>query len=80
MSTWEFELDHNGMDELLKSEGLRFVLESEARKRNPGSGYSVKTFNAGSRVVAKIAAVSSEAVRDNLKNNTLLKALGRHTS
>ncbi len=72
------ELDHNGMAELLKSDGLRSVLETEARKRNPGSGYSVKTYNAGSRVVAKIQADTADAVRDNLKNNTLLKALGRN--
>lgn len=74
----EFELDRSGVAELLHSEELKVVLEAEARRRNPGSGYEVSTFNAGTRVVAKIQASTHAAIRDNLKNNTLLKALGRH--
>ena len=73
----KIELDHAGMHELLCSDGLRSVLEAEARRRTPSGGYGSKSFNAGSRVVAKIEAVTYSARRDNLKNNTLLRALGR---
>lgn len=74
-----FELDKKGVRELLHSSELKSALEEEARKRKPSmDGYEVESFNAGMRVVAKIQAGTYEARKDNLSNNTLLKALGRH--
>ena len=75
----KFELDIKGVGELLHSSELQSALEEEARKRKPSmDGYEVETFNAGMRVVAKIQANTYAAKKDNLNNNTLLKALGRH--
>lgn len=41
-----------------------------------GAGYEVSTYVGKTRANARITAVSREAKKDNLENNTLLKAVG----
>lgn len=41
-----------------------------------GEGYEVTTHTGKNRVNAEIAAVWHQTVADNLRNNTILKALG----
>lgn len=78
MSDVKIELNSAGIRELLKSAEIASVCEEEAHKvaSRCGAGYKVDTYTGKTRVNAMVSADTKEAYRDNLKNNTLLKALG----
>ena len=40
-----------------------------------GDGYATDVYQAGSRVIASVYTETEEAMKDNLENNTLLKAV-----
>lgn len=73
-----FKLNRAGVRELMQSDQMVGVLESYAQKAagSLGSGYEVTTMVGKNRANARIAAATSAARRDNLDNNTLLKAVG----
>ena len=73
----KFELNRSGVWELLNSKELEDLLLEEARKRMPSGDYEAVTFKGSTRVVARISTKSIQAAKENLANNTLLKALGR---
>lgn len=75
------ELNGDALEELLKSEEIQKALDGAAEqiKENAGEGYEVghaadKVLE--TRAIATVYAETPEAKRDNLENNTLLKALG----
>ena len=72
---FKFELDYAGVGKLLHSEAMANVLKQHAGKvaTRAGSGYEARQM--GTRV---IVIVRESAEQDNYKNNTLLKAVGRH--
>lgn len=76
----KFKLNSAGVRELLKSKGLADVLKSYAEevRRNTGmpEGYILTTHVGKNRTNVAVEANSKKARSDNLKNNTLLKALG----
>ncbi len=78
MAKVEIELNYKGVGELLKSEEMKNYLAGCASDilARCGDGYETDTYNAGTRVIASVSTASAEAMRDNSKNNTLLKALG----
>lgn len=78
MSNFRFELDRDGVRELMQSPEMANICESYARdvQARAGSGYEVNTYVGKTRVNASVHAETEEAVRDNFDNNTLLKALG----
>lgn len=84
MSDVRFDLNRAGIGELLKGEAMQGILESYAEQvRNRctyGSAgpeeYEVDTRVRGTRAVATVRAATPHARNSNLKNNTLLKALG----
>ena len=71
----KFELNREGVRELLQSQEMLDMVVSVAESRCPPecvvSGYVGKT-----RVNARITTETKEAFFDNLQNNTLLKAIG----
>lgn len=73
----KFELNKSGVRKLLKSSEMMSVCKeyADAALSNLGSGYKVTTRTGRNRVNAEVAAVSYEAKKDNLKNNSILKAL-----
>lgn len=73
----EIELNDAGIQELLKSPEMMAVCKEYADKAlsKLGSGYEVTTRTGKTRVNAEVAAVTYEAKRENLKNNTILKAV-----
>lgn len=71
-----FELNREGVRELLRSDEVTAMLEAEARARCP-EGCSVNTYTGKNRANAEITTKTAEAYRANLENNTLLKALSR---
>lgn len=77
MSNFRFELDKAGVRELLRSAEARSVCESyaDAALGRLGKGYGKNARTGKNRVNVEVAAESSEAVRENSENNTILKAV-----
>ena len=77
MSKVRIELNQKGIRELLKSSELEAVLGEHARKiaGRCGDGYGYDTYQATTRVIASVFTEDPDAMRDNLKNNTILKAM-----
>lgn len=78
MGKIRIELNSEGVRELLKSQEIAEVCRSHAQEiaGRAGAGYEVTTYTGKTRVNASVHAATDEAYRDNLKNNTLLKAVG----
>lgn len=72
------ELNSEGVRELLKSPEITAICKAHADQiaGRAGAGYEVTTYSGKTRVNASVHAATDEAYRDNLKNNTLLKAVG----
>ncbi|WP_251854530.1 hypothetical protein [Enterococcus italicus] len=77
MAKVKFKLNGQGVGQLLKSAEMQNVLSEHATaiRNRCGDGYEQEQFVAGSRAVATVKATSFKAKRDNIKNNTLLKAV-----
>lgn len=73
-----FELDSKGVVALMKSEEMKELLGSFGKRvaSSAGDGYESSPINSSDRSKVFVYADTSEAKQDNLKNNTLLKALG----
>lgn len=76
MGNFKFVLNRKGVGELLHSSEMQNALMSYGRQvaDSAGDGYEVKQMP--TRAIA-VSAFSKKAQRDNLKNNTLLKVVGR---
>lgn len=79
MAKVKIELNSSGIRQLLKSEEMGQMLEQQAEqvRARCGSGYSTDLYQASSRVIAGVFAETAEAAKQNSRENTLLKALGR---
>ena len=77
MAKSKFKLNHAGVGQLLKSAEMQNVLEEKATaiKNRCGDGYGQDVYVGKSRANAMVYADSSAAKRDNMKNNTILKAV-----
>lgn len=64
---------------LLKSSEVAAMVQKAASEvaRNAGQGYGTRVHNSGQRQIANVFPDSAEAAKDNLENNTLLKAVHR---
>lgn len=77
-----FVLNKSGVKALLKSDEMVQALSLYAQKvknnadNMSGNQYATDTFRGKNRANASVYAGSKKAYQDNLKNNTLLKALG----
>lgn len=74
----KFKLNRQGVRELLQSPEMAQICQEEAEKvaARAGEGYEVDTHVGLNRVNASVSAATRAAYYDNLKNNTLLMALG----
>ena len=76
----KFELNKAGVRELLKSQEMRDVLQDYGNQAisRLGEGYEAIPGDTGSSVRAKckVQATTFKTRSDNLKNNTILKAVG----
>ena len=76
----KFVLDKKGVGELLRSEEIQRVSDASGQQvqTNNGSATDYPTqVNVGKvRANVVIRCINSTSLKDNLKNNTLLKALG----
>ena len=78
MAKVKFKINSAGLVELMKSSQMQAVLAEYGSEiaSNAGTGYSFNQVQSGDRAKAFVHAVTKEAIKDNLKNNTLLKAVG----
>lgn len=74
--TFKFKLNGRGVSELLKGEAMQGVLDSYADGilDRAGEGYKKNSMVGKTRANAMVYADTIKAKRNNLKNNTLLKA------
>lgn len=77
MANVEIVLNTAGVRELLRSNEMKAECEKRANEAvgRLGPGYTVTTHTGKNRVNVSIFAESYEAKRDNMENNTMLKAL-----
>ncbi|MCK1227507.1 hypothetical protein [Streptococcus uberis] len=77
MSNFEFKLNRSGVAELMKSQEMQDVLSEHAKtiKDRAGDGYEQDVYVGKNRANAMVSATSKKAKKDNLENNTLLKAV-----
>lgn len=73
----KFELNRNGVAELMKSPAMIELLRDKARgiQEAAGDGYEVSSYVGKSRANVSVKTKTKKAIRDNNKNNTLLKAV-----
>ena len=74
----EFELDINGLRELMKGPEMQAALQEagDAVASGAGGDYGTRVHVADYVAIANVFPESKEAAKDNYENNTLLKALG----
>ena len=77
MGNFKLELNREGVRKLLRSEEMAGVCkqQAEAIRDRCGDGYEVDSHTGKNRVNASVYAATPAAVRDNLKNNTIIKAV-----
>lgn len=77
MANMKFKLNRSGVASLMKSTAMQGVLEEKATaiRNRAGEGYKQDTFVGKTRANAMVYADKYQAKKDNLKNNTLLKAV-----
>lgn len=77
MANVRIELNREGVRELLRSDEMKSICEGHANAAltRLGDGYETSSMVGKNRVNAEIKAVSYKAKIDNLKNNSILKAL-----
>lgn len=78
MDNVRFELNLAGLNELMKSEEMQSVLESAASQaaNNAGRDYDSRVHVANFVAIANVFPTTKKAAKDNLENNTLLRAVG----
>ena len=71
------KLNRAGVRELLRSDEMEAVCMEHAQKtvNSLGDGYSANSYKGKNRANAEISADSYQARRENLENNTIIKAL-----
>lgn len=77
MSKNKFKINYKGVGELMKSESMQTVLNEYATsiKNRCGDGYEQDIYIGKSRANAMVTATTFQARKDNMDNNTLLKAV-----
>ncbi|MES5159720.1 hypothetical protein ABVC40_06195 [Lactobacillus iners] len=78
MSKVKFVLNHAGVAEILKGAGIQAALSKVGTQiaNSAGKGYGTKTAIRPTRAVTTVYPATVAAHFDNLKKNTLLKAMG----
>lgn len=77
MSKKGFALNYAGVGQLLKSPEMQAVLTERAAaiRKRCGDGYEQDIYVGKNRANASVRAETIKAKRDNMKNNTILKAV-----
>ena len=78
MAKVEIKLESAGVRELLRSEEMQDICTKHANavRKKLGKGYAISSYTGKNRVNASILAETEEAYREQLENNSILKAIG----
>lgn len=78
MAKVKIELNRDGVRQLLRSQEMQDICKQEAQTiaNSCGDGYGVDSYTGKNRCNAMVWADTWGAKRDNLENNTLIKAIG----
>lgn len=73
----KFVLNYSGVAELMKSPAMVDLLREKAKsiQDKAGDGYEISSYVGKNRANVSVKTKSRKAIRDNNKNNTLLKAM-----
>ena len=77
MSKHKFKLNRQGVRELMQSVAMQEILQEKGSNAlsRLGSGYDMSTHVGHTRANVTVFADSYKAKRENMKNNTILKAV-----
>lgn len=77
MSNYRFELNRDGVRQIMQNAEMKALLDDTAQHiaRSAEGDYKVDTITGRTRANAEVACASTETYYDNLRNNTLLKAM-----
>lgn len=77
MSKFKFILNRAGVRALMQSTEMQSILKSKANNalNSLGEGYKTDAYVGKNRANAMVYADTYQAKRDNLENNTILKAV-----
>ena len=77
MSKFKFVLNRSAVRELMKSEEMQAILKGKADNalNSLGEGYKSDTYVGKNRANAMVYADTYQAKADNLRNNSILKAV-----
>lgn len=77
MSDVKIKLNRAGVRKLMKSPEMKTALNqiAYAAKNRLGDGYEASFFTGKNRAVSQVSAVSADAIKENSKTNSVLKAL-----
>lgn len=77
MAKLKFELNKGGVRNLLRSKEMMDICSEYANNAlgRLGDGYEVSTYSGKNRVNAEVYAETYAAKKENLKSNTILKAV-----
>ena len=77
MAKMHVELNEEGVRELLQSSEIAAECMSHGQRMagKAGNGYSADAKVGRNRVIIRVKAETQAAIKDNLRNNTLLKAV-----
>lgn len=77
MAKVRFELNREGVRDLLRSKEMMDVCQEYANNAlgKLGDGYEVTTHTGTNRVNAEVAAVTAAAKKENLSDNSIIKAV-----
>lgn len=77
MGKMKFKLNRKGVAELMKSAAMQEVLKEYATgiRNRCGDGYEQDLYVGKNRANAMVSASTYQAKADNLRNNTILKAV-----
>lgn len=85
MAKVKFEMDIKGLNELMRSEAMQAVLDEKGAQiqaraassaQDPEAKYSRSIWVGNWIAASQVRADNPEAIQENLRNNTLLKAIG----
>lgn len=77
MAEVKIKLNRAGVKQLLRSDEMKAACKecADGALSRLGEGYEVTTYTGTTRVNASVKANSRKAIRENMENNTILKAL-----
>jgi len=72
------EINGAGLQSLMHSMEMEAICKGHAERVRGrcGEGYATDTYHAQTRVIASVYTEDDKAMKDNLENNTILKAVG----